>query len=486
MSSLRIRPSDKTLYTLTAAVVAVTMLGGCGKKSASGESPPVAVEVERVKTADVTRPLVLFGQTEPLADAVLSFQLAGVVEKVPVKEGQYVKAGGLLAVLDKESVRLNVDLSRARLAQASVTYRKFRKGFRKETVQQQYAAYKRAQALYTKAKSDYDSGQKLHKSGTISKTQYLAYKTNHDSAKAGLMQAKQAYQMHLKGYQKEDVQAAGVQASQASTQLKMARKQLKDAELRAPFAGVVAKKHIEVGELVSAQRQAFQLMDLRKLDIRIGVPERIVETVQVGQLAYVALGRDNRRSSRQMVVGKITRKGVAVDRKTMTYPVSIRISNPVVGGTKQRPIYKMLPGKVVRVILFSANRKRGMTLPLSAVLHDGSNPFVYVSDNKRAKKMPITPGQTFRNRIVVEGLKEGTNVVVKGQHQLSPKRRLYVVRTAVVPGLSVGLQQRLDRALKKRRKKAATKKTSPNVQPPKKQPPKKQNSKKSPKRKLKR
>jgi membrane fusion protein, multidrug efflux system len=436
---------------------------GCSKKSGASEAPPVAVEVEQLRKGDVTRPLVLFGQTEPLADAVLSFQLAGVVEKVLVKEGQYVTAGALLAVLDKESVKLNVDLSRARLAQASVTYRKYRKGFRKETVQQYYSAYKRAQALYVKAKSDYDSGLGLQKSGTISKTQQLGYKTNHDSAKAGLNQAKHAYQMYLKGYQKEDVQAAGVQASQASTQLKMAKKQLKDAELRAPFAGVIAKKHIEMGELVTAQRQAFELMDLRKLDIKIGVPERIVQSVQVGQLAYVALGTGHKAGSRQMIVGKITRKGVAVDRTTMTYPVSIRIANPVVGGTINRPVYKMLPGKVVRVILFSADRKVGMTLPLSAVLHDGKQPFVYVNDKGRANKQVVTPGKTYRNRIVVEGLAAGLSVVVKGQHQLSPGRKLFVVRSVTPAGLAGPLQKQLRKVLKRE----APKREAPNREAPK-------------------
>lgn len=137
-----------------------------------------------------------------------------------------------------------------------------------------------------------------------------------------------------------------------------------------------------------------------------------------------------------MIVGKIAVKGVALDKQTMTYPVTILISNPVVGGTKARPEYKMLPGKVVRVVIFNRDRKRGMTLPLSAVLHDGKQTFVYVNDKKKAKKMKVTPGLTFRNRIVIKGLAEGTEVVVKGQHQLSPGRGLFVVRVGEPSGLS--------------------------------------------------
>lgn len=58
-------------------------------------------------------------------------------------------------------------------------------------------------------------------------------------------------------------------------------------------------------------------------------------------MAYVALSHDENPGRRQMIIGKITRKGVALDRTTMTYPMSIRISNPVIGGTKSRPVYKM-------------------------------------------------------------------------------------------------------------------------------------------------
>ena len=64
--------------------------------------------------------------------------------------------------------------------------------------------------------------------------------------------------------------------------------------------------------------------------------------------------------------------------------------------------YKLLPGKVVRAVLFSRNRKRGMTLPLSAVLHDGKQTFVYVNEKKRAKKVLVKPGLTFRNRPTYE------------------------------------------------------------------------------------
>jgi RND family efflux transporter MFP subunit len=409
----------------------IAALTSCGGKDQATAAPPVAVELEKVKTGDITRPFVLFGRTEAQAAAVLSFQVAGVVDKVPVQEGDFVTKTAVLASLDKESLQLNVALSRSRLQQAAVTYRKFRKGFRRETIQQYFAQYKQAQAVFEKAKRDWERGQKLFKSGTISQAAMQGYKTSHASARAAMERAHQAYLMHLRGYQKEDVQAAGVQTSQAKTQLKLARKQLKDTELRAPFSGVVARKLIEVGELVSAQRQAFELMDLTKLKVQVGVPERIIEAVYVGQTAYIAVVQEERPELRQMIIGKIDTKGVALDKATLTYPISITIKNPVVGGDKRRPAYRMLPGKVVRIVLFSKERKQGVTLPLSAVLHDGNKTFVFVNDSRRAKKVRVQPGKTYGNRIVVSGLTDGTEVVVKGQHQLSSGHRLYIVRSTV-------------------------------------------------------
>ncbi len=399
------------------------MFSGCTRRTSIGQAPRVAVRVLKVQTKLLQKPVVVFGQTEAYQSSQLAFQVSGVVAKINVEEGDPVKDGFVLASLDKESVKINLKLSRARYYEAAVSYRKMKKGYRKEVVRQNYAAYRRAKAMYEKARIDYQSSLRLKKSDAISNEQFTRAKSNYETAKASMSQAKQAYQMYLRGYQKEDIQVAGVKTSQARAQLALAKKQLKDAELRAPFQGVIAQKNVSVGELVSSQRSAFVLMDLRKVRIRVGVPERVIEHISLGQKAFIMF-----KPRKIAAVGKLARKGVVIDKSTLTYPVEIEVDNPIVRKEDGKPVRKFLPGKVVIVAFPRQDSKKGISVPLDAVLHDGAKKYVYVNENNKAKQVLVETGNTFRNQIVIKkGLKDGAEVIIAGQHRLDAGRSLLVL-----------------------------------------------------------
>ncbi|TNE45107.1 MAG: efflux RND transporter periplasmic adaptor subunit [Deltaproteobacteria bacterium] len=400
------------------------LLGAFGCKGASSSSNrSVAVKLLKVKPKKLQTSIAVFGQTEPMAQATLGFQVSGKVMKVEADEGDPVKAGDVLALLDKESIQLNVRLSRARYYEAAASYRKLKKGYRKEVVKQYYAAYRKALANYNKAKKSYASAKKLRKSGAISEEQFDSYRSNYNSALASKNQAWQSYQMYRRGYQKEDIQSAGSKISQAKTQLDQAKKQLKDAALRAPFSGIIATKKIEVGELVNAGTPSFVLMDLKRIRIRVGIPERVIEQVRYGQNALVSL-----RPGKVLGVGKVERKGVVLDKATLTYPVDVVVPNPVVRKENGKPIFRFLPGKVVLVLFPRKNAKTGISVPLTAVLNDGVHKYVYIEEKGKAKRVKVTTGQTYRNEIVISsGLKAGDQMVVEGQHQLEQGTRLFVI-----------------------------------------------------------
>ena len=339
------------------------------------------------------------------------------MRETPVKKGQ------VLASLDKESVRLSVKLSRAKYYEAAASYRKVRKGYRKEVVKQQYSVYLQASANYKKAKQSYDSAKKLRTSGAISKDQFAGYLSTYRSSQAAKNQAWQSYKMHLRGHQKEDIQTAGSRTSQARTQLAQAKKQLKDTELKAPFSGIIAQKKVEVGELASGGSPSFLLMNMKKIKIRVGVPERVIDQLHHGQKARISF-----QAGKVAGIGRLERKGFVIDKATLTYPVDVVVDNPIIRYENKKPIYKILPGKIVLILFPRQNAKTGISVPLSAILHDGIKKFVFVAHKGRAKRMTITTGDTYRNELVIKaGLKAGDRVIVEGQHQLSEGSRLFVI-----------------------------------------------------------
>lgn len=402
---------------------------GCRQRGGTVAPPPVAVRLLKIRTMPLRAPIIVFGQTEAYQQSNLAFQVTGVVERVNVEEGDPVEQGKVLASLDKESVRLNLRLSKARYYEAAASYRKAKKGYRKEIVQQYSAAYKRSKAAYQQAYSHYLSNEKLRKTGAVSEEQFTTAKANYDSARASMNQAYQAYQMYLRGYEKEDIQMAGVKTSQAHTQVALAQKQLRDTELQAPFSGVIAQKSIGVGELASPQKPSFTLMDLSMIRIRVGVPERVIQHTRLGQEAIVFF-----EPGVIAAVGTLARKGVVIDRATLTYPVEIEVKNPVVGEEGGKPVRRLLPGKVALVAFPRQGAPQGIALPLDAVLVDGANKMVFVQEKNKAKRVLVKTGETHNNQIVItEGLRDGMEVVVVGQHQLEPGRGLYVIDTKVPP-----------------------------------------------------
>ena len=399
-------------------------LAACKKHKSQIDAPSIAVKLEKVKLKELTRPIIVPATTSPFARSQLSFQVAGVVKKVQIEEGESVKQGQILATLDKASTKLNVALSKAKYNEAITTYRKFKKGYRKEIVKQHYASYKQSLALFNRAKQDFYRVRNLYKKRVVSKQSYTNALSSYQSALAQKNRAWQMYKMYSKGYDKADIQVAGVRFSQARTQLKLAKKQLSDTELHAPFSGVISKKSIGVGELVSPGRGAFELLDISRIKVQVGVPERLIDDLHRGQTAKVFFAPGKLAGE-----GVISHKGVALDKATLTYPVELIVSNKILRGGKRFPVYKILPGKVVIVHFWRQKRYKGVALPLQAVLHDGQKKFVFINDKKRAKKVEVKTKGTFKNRIVVEGLSDGVEVVVAGQHQLSNNRRLFVIDT---------------------------------------------------------
>jgi HlyD family secretion protein len=415
-------------HLITTIILMLLIVSGCGKSSKAQRQSPIAVELEEITEITIKKPQIVFGITEPNKESNLSFQASGVIDKIHAKEGAFLKKGELLATLDKESIELNVALQKSRYYEASVNYRKMKKGYRKEIVKQHHASYNQATASYIRAKSDYDASKILHPKGAITKGELDRTKSAFDAAKAAKNGAYQAYKMYIKGYETSDIKSAGVRTNQAATQVKIAKKLLKDTELRIPFDGVIAKKNVNIGELVSSPKIAFHIMDLSKIKIRLGIPERLIGQIEIGQKAYVNLKSIAPTDFSKLIIGRVDSRGLVLDKSTLTYPVDVIIPNKIIKKSTKGPLYQMLPGQIVGVIFVNQNRKKGMTIPISALLNDGSSKFLYVNRGGKAAKVIVKTGAIVRNRFVVLGLKPKDQVVVKGQHQLTQGRELFIIK----------------------------------------------------------
>lgn len=265
-----------------------------------------------------------------------------------------------------------------------------------------------------------DEGDRVGKGQLIATLDTEQLTHNHASALAALAQAEDAYrrmeELHGKGSLPEikwvEAQTA-LQRARASEQ--MARKQLADCRLYAPFSGVISKKFAEKGQNVGAGTQIAKLVAVGRMKVKISVPESEMAQISVGQKADVtieALGGASMQAT-------VTEKGVAADPLSRSYDVKLSLP---------KAYRKMLPGMVADVALRGDNASMVCILPAHIVqIDERNNEFVWLAVGGKAVKRIVTVGGFTADGVTVTGgLADGDMVITAGAQKVSEGMRVEI------------------------------------------------------------
>ncbi|HWB31611.1 MAG TPA: HlyD family efflux transporter periplasmic adaptor subunit [Acidobacteriaceae bacterium] len=281
-------------------------------------------------------------------DSAVAAKTTGRILEVRVREGDVVKAGDVLAVLDDEQVRARENAARAALAEAEARGLAAREqiavlqqqldqsrlqvgqarldsaGSVKQAEAQLAAAQAdlaQQQAAYKIAAFNKDAYTRLAKSGAVSEQQGLQAATTADQQAAAVSAAQRrvdaaqaaltAAQANLSNPGIRESQATAVQrqiaeqqaqVASATAQTRQAQAQLDEAEanrndltVRAPFSGTIITRAAEPGEVVTAGTAIVTLLDLSKVYLRGFVPEGQIGSIKAGQPARVYIDSDPKR-----------------------------------------------------------------------------------------------------------------------------------------------------------------------------------------------
>jgi RND family efflux transporter MFP subunit len=211
----------------------------------------------------------------------------------------------------------------------------------------------------------------------------------------------------------------------ADTQMKSARANLdlvdytaKNAFMKAPFAGIIAARNMEEGDMINPMmgmgQSILTLMDLSKVKVIVDAPAEEIEKIQIGQKCLVQI------SSRpdETFIGEVYSKNLAADPISKTFKVEIKIENPEL---------KIKAGVYADISIEYIRKENAYLLPLSALLAGDKE--VMINENGTARKRAVTIGVKNGTRfemiagvrpdelVLVEGnydLKEGTAIVMSG------------------------------------------------------------------------
>lgn len=213
-------------------------------------------------------------------------------------------------------------------------------------------------------------------------------------------------------------------AADAAHAAELAELELSRTRIRAPFAGVILTRQLDVGATVSDGTAVYDLADLDPLEADVNIPERHVIRLQPGQRVQLTADATDIR-----VEARIDRISPAVDPATGTVKVTIAV--PGGGGLR--------PGAFVRVDIVTATHDDALVVPRSALVAEGRRWHLYRlrTDRESVDQLEVTLGFENAERVEIasvigEGatLEPGDQVVAAGAPALSDGAPVVVVENA--------------------------------------------------------
>lgn len=267
-------------------------------------------------------------------EVIISSQVGGVIFKFTVDEGDYVKKGDTLLVIDHEALDLQLKQAEAVEEAAKAQYELLVKGARKEDIKQAAELFNQAKANYELAEKDYLRMKNLYESNAITKKQFDDAETRYIVSKSQLSSTEQAYLKMKSIAREEEIKQARANFDKATAAKLIIEKSIKDCFVTSPIDGVITKKFNEIGEFVAPMSSLFKVSNLDDLHIKVYVSETDLGKVKLGQEAKIMV--DTYKSKEYM--GKVifispdaefTPKNIQTkdERTKLVYAVKIKVKN---------------------------------------------------------------------------------------------------------------------------------------------------------------
>jgi HlyD family secretion protein len=290
-------------------------------------------------------------------EALVGFQRAGRIESVPVREGDMVRSGQVLAQLDTTELQTRRRQALAQAAAARAQLAQLESGARPEEVAQARAEAEGAASRTANALRELQRAQTLFDAGVISRQDYESTRTAAEVAESQRRQAQEQLNLVRKGPREEEIAAQRARLAHAEAAVAEIDAALDDATVRAPFDGVVTVQHREAGEVVSPGLPAITLRNHQDRWVRIYVPGNRIATVRLGTPAVITTDTYPRKEYRGTVSfiaseAEFTPKTVQTqeERVKLVYAVKVRVTDD--------PAFDLKPGMPADVRLEVADDAR--------------------------------------------------------------------------------------------------------------------------------
>jgi HlyD family secretion protein len=347
-------------------------------------------------------------------DIKLASRVVGRLREVAVNDGDPIRKGQVVAVLENDDLQAQVEQARANILRAQAALEKLKNGARPEERAASQAAMNEAQAAADNARQNYERSQKLYREGGII-SQSVLDQAERDAkmAQARLESARENYKLIMAPPRAEDVAADQAELDLARAQLAQAQDNYNNTFVRSPVDGVVVKRYMNPGESISYEslyQPIVSVSDTTHLMVRTEIDETDIGKVQIGQRAVIRCDAFRGQTFYGHVVrvsGGLGPKRIQTDNPTEKIDMDVLESFVEVDpGTPLRV------GLRVDVYIEMARRDNVLVIPLRAVEYQEGVPTVRLKTPHGIESRKVQLGaQDGLNIEITEGLSEGEVLV---------------------------------------------------------------------------
>lgn len=365
----------------------------------SPQQPAMSVTVAPVQTTRVARTLNVTGSVTARDLIPVLPQTTGLqIEQLLVDEGDVVKKGQVMAMLDNSVLEAQINEARADVESNQAV------------VGQRQAALAQARATLAEAERNFQRYQQLASAGAISRQELDTRATAAATARESVRVAQ------------ANINSASADVRSTRATLAQQQTQLGQTVVRAPAGGLVAEAPAEVGDVASGTQKLFSIIQNGALELQAQVPATELPKVRINTVALITYDAD----PRVRLPGRVREISPLVDPESRKATVKINLP----------PTLLLRSGMFARAAITTATVS-GLTVPAKAVLPqpDGSViVFVLLSDNTvKAQTVELGGVPNGSSVEIKNGLKPGDRVVIAGAGYLKDGDRIQVVPNETSP-----------------------------------------------------
>ena len=397
---------SKKVRRLTLGIIVLVIVSGLAIAGFAVISrPKSAIDPTRLvasERSDIVKSVVATGRIEPISKVEIKSKANGIIKELKVEVGDIVRAGQVLAELDKENLAARLREARAALMGAEANLRAAQAQFDKNKVEAEGP-----DVPFTRR--NHERAEKLLKEGVLPQQSFDDTRSAYE-----LAVNRQNIARSQLSVSEARITQARAEVAQANASVDRASEELDNATIRSPIDGMVLSRDLEIGSPVSsilnmgaAATLVMVLGDIKQVYVRGKVDEADIGVVQLGQSARIKVETFKDRQF-EGTVTQISPLGVDKEN-VVTFEVKVSIRNP--GG-------ELRANMTANAEIVLEEHKNALLIPEAAIIYDARrNASVEIpsqANPQGREKLAIKVGISNGTRTeVLEGLKEGQQVILQ-------------------------------------------------------------------------